>query len=857
MYIQQDCYSDELREEVHYTLKVLGVVKSSLKKLNSKSNLTTVSKKIFNTPISHLDRQPVLLRHSGAIVHIPSFLINACNHLRSDLTVEGIFRKAGSTIRQKEIKTRLENGGGLMADDHVIDVANVLKYFLRELPEPLIPYSLHETLLKCLYLKGREDDAVLLTCLLLPAEHLDCLTYLIEFLSEVIALKDCNKMGSYNLAVVFAPSIMPIKNNSSQVLLNQNTTNHTKICKILLENACLLGSVPDFICEKLSLDTQSNHRRRRNSGSITRMFSGFKKMVGKVSSGASDSNLNSKCNVPVTPSSNANHAVPVLSAKKRKVLDTSTPFSLKKRREVLRCLPEESLLPKSPMVPKCLSSRLKIAESRSSNNKSSDSEDILRDCATGSRDNLFMHNENPTHTSKDHHQEAIRGSHSALSRFSDYSRRKLKAAKQLSKSSSLNALTPDVHAEKPLISTPRRLAMSQSSCYSQFMEDDVVCVPKKEYDEIKTRLSEIESRINTEFNSIGVPLSDSDGSQEDLRAPSEVDKVQSQYQKTLLEAGRLSDCSTDTIAQHLSRELKIRHSSGSRVMRSPSLRKIGSIRRRSQERVPKTQLSRQASLNLHKTKTAQLYRSRSLQRGKPNSVSSGLQQISVNGMKLGRSFSDNNRKRPTIKKTPQPIMLKNASVVKSNPSINTKPNDVKAGPREEWKSAESFLANEGIENKSHWLHSDKRESIKQIRAKNAGMVMEKAKMFSHIADRMGAPPRRAQSSGNFVTCIKLNTVDSNIQNRKEHLPKILEPPRISGKENRRSGAKESVVSPSVCKTPVSSFLHRNQQLIGSPSSSAKKRRQVMRTQSERTPHKTIIAIGTPRRSPRLNDLKKL
>lgn len=61
------------------------------------------------------------------------------------------------------------------------------------------------------------------------------------------------------------------------------------------------------------------------------MFSGFKKMVGKVSSGASDSNLNSKCNVPVTPSSNANHAVPVLSAKKRKVLDTSTPFSLKKR----------------------------------------------------------------------------------------------------------------------------------------------------------------------------------------------------------------------------------------------------------------------------------------------------------------------------------------------------------------------------------------------------------------------------------------------------------------------------------------------------------------------------------------------
>jgi hypothetical protein len=33
-------------------------------------------------------------------------------------------------------------------EHHVIDVANVLKMFFRELPEPLIPHAYHEVLLR-------------------------------------------------------------------------------------------------------------------------------------------------------------------------------------------------------------------------------------------------------------------------------------------------------------------------------------------------------------------------------------------------------------------------------------------------------------------------------------------------------------------------------------------------------------------------------------------------------------------------------------------------------------------------------------------------------------------------------------
>jgi hypothetical protein len=33
-------------------------------------------------------------------------------------------------------------------EHHVIDVANILKMFFRELPEPLIPHAYHEVLLR-------------------------------------------------------------------------------------------------------------------------------------------------------------------------------------------------------------------------------------------------------------------------------------------------------------------------------------------------------------------------------------------------------------------------------------------------------------------------------------------------------------------------------------------------------------------------------------------------------------------------------------------------------------------------------------------------------------------------------------
>jgi len=46
------------------------------------------------------------------------------------------------------MQASLDCGKKFGPDHHVIDVANMLKMFFRELPEPLIPHAYHDVLLR-------------------------------------------------------------------------------------------------------------------------------------------------------------------------------------------------------------------------------------------------------------------------------------------------------------------------------------------------------------------------------------------------------------------------------------------------------------------------------------------------------------------------------------------------------------------------------------------------------------------------------------------------------------------------------------------------------------------------------------
>lgn len=168
-------------------------------------------------------------------------------------------------------------------------------------------------------------------------------------------------------------------------------------------------------------------------------------------------------------------------------------------------------------------------------------------------------------------------------------------------------------------------------------EESYLRIPKSEYEAIKEKISAIETRISQEFGTINSMIGENEKASH-LNGP---EKVLDKYEKTLEETETLSSTATDKLAKRLSRELKIRRSTDNRVVRSPSARKIGSIRRRSQENV---RLSRQQTWHLGNTKPSATYpmlakleqeqRERkpevpvglksNLKRGRPNTIQSGL-----------------------------------------------------------------------------------------------------------------------------------------------------------------------------------------------------------------------------------------
>lgn len=59
--------------------------------------------RVFNVPLKSLDLAEVKLSN-GSVCRVPQFVSDACMLIMENVEVEGLFRKAGSAARQKEIR---------------------------------------------------------------------------------------------------------------------------------------------------------------------------------------------------------------------------------------------------------------------------------------------------------------------------------------------------------------------------------------------------------------------------------------------------------------------------------------------------------------------------------------------------------------------------------------------------------------------------------------------------------------------------------------------------------------------------------------------------------------------------------
>lgn len=65
------------------------------------------------------------------------------------MSVEGIFRRNGNIRRLKELTEAIDHDPSLvdLTQDNPVQLAALLKKFLRELPEPLMTFKLHRLLI--------------------------------------------------------------------------------------------------------------------------------------------------------------------------------------------------------------------------------------------------------------------------------------------------------------------------------------------------------------------------------------------------------------------------------------------------------------------------------------------------------------------------------------------------------------------------------------------------------------------------------------------------------------------------------------------------------------------------------------
>ncbi|XP_077207084.1 rho GTPase-activating protein 22 [Paroedura picta] len=148
--------------------------------------------------------------------HLAPLLVEQCaDFIREHgLSEEGLFRMPGQANLVKELQESFDCGEKPLLDRNpdVHTVASVLKLYLRELPEPVVPFARYEDFLSCgqLLSKDRGEGTQELAKQVnnLPQANYNLLRYICKFLDEVQSHSSFNKMGVQNLATVFGPNIL-------------------------------------------------------------------------------------------------------------------------------------------------------------------------------------------------------------------------------------------------------------------------------------------------------------------------------------------------------------------------------------------------------------------------------------------------------------------------------------------------------------------------------------------------------------------------------------------------------------------------------------------------------------------------
>ncbi|KAG7484430.1 hypothetical protein MATL_G00049310 [Megalops atlanticus] len=207
-------------------------------------------KNVFGVPlIVHVQRsgQP-----------LPLSLQQALRYLRSQcLDQVGLFRKSGVKSRIQALRQMNENSPDNVnyEDQSAYDVADMVKQFFRDLPEPLLTSKLGETFLHIYQYvpKDQRLQAVQAAIMLMSDENREVLQTLLCFLSDVTSSVEENQMTPMNIAVCLAPSLFHLnilkKDNLSPRAMQKKYATGRPDQKDLNENLAATQGLAHMITE--------------------------------------------------------------------------------------------------------------------------------------------------------------------------------------------------------------------------------------------------------------------------------------------------------------------------------------------------------------------------------------------------------------------------------------------------------------------------------------------------------------------------------------------------------------------------------------------------------------------------------
>ncbi|CAL4067534.1 unnamed protein product, partial [Meganyctiphanes norvegica] len=172
--------------------------------------------------------------------------------------IKGIYRVSGVKSRVEKLCQAFENGAHLvdLTDQHPNVIANVLKLYLRQLPEPLLTFRLYPEFIRiakeCPSNGGPESnkaaDELRDLVRRLPRHHLQCLAVLMHHLHRVGNNAALNNMPSSNLGIVFGPTLLRTAEGSASLSSLVDTVHQTRAIELLITFANeVFGSSENYL----------------------------------------------------------------------------------------------------------------------------------------------------------------------------------------------------------------------------------------------------------------------------------------------------------------------------------------------------------------------------------------------------------------------------------------------------------------------------------------------------------------------------------------------------------------------------------------------------------------------------------